>query len=85
MNAEESRTICKSTDYIIVAERLFAEKSPTGLIGQQPAAQLPWFHLVTLLTKVSTDSERAWHAAYAKAAKLHVAIAANLKELGYGD
>lgn len=42
--------------------RFFAEKCPTGLIGQQPADQLPWFHLVTLLTKVSTDSERVWYA-----------------------
>lgn len=40
----------------------FAEKCPTGLIGQQPAAQLPWFHLVTLLTKVSADTEREWYA-----------------------
>lgn len=24
--------------------RFFAEKWPTGLIGQQPADQLPWFH-----------------------------------------
>ena len=30
--------------------RFFAEKCPSGLIGQQPADQLPWFHLVTLLT-----------------------------------
>jgi hypothetical protein len=27
-------------------------------IGQQPAAQLAWFHLVTLLTKISVDAER---------------------------
>jgi predicted nuclease of restriction endonuclease-like (RecB) superfamily len=43
--------------------RFFAEKCPTGLIGQQPADQLPWFHLVTLLTKVSVDTEREWYAA----------------------
>ena len=43
--------------------RFFAEKCPTGLIGQQPADQLPWFHLVTLLTKVSADTEREWYAA----------------------
>lgn len=40
----------------------FAEMCPTGLIGQQPAAQLPWFHLVTLLTKVSVETEREWYA-----------------------
>lgn len=45
--------------------RFFAEKCPTGLMGQQPADQLPWFHLVTLLTHVSAESERAWYAAQA--------------------
>lgn len=43
--------------------KFFAQMCPKGLIGQQPAAQLPWFHLVTLLTKVSVDSEREWYAA----------------------
>lgn len=43
--------------------RFFAEKCPAGLIGQQPADQLPWFHVVTLLTKVSVDTEREWYAA----------------------
>jgi len=43
--------------------RFFAQMCPTGLIGQQPADQLPWFHLVTLLTKVSADTEREWYAA----------------------
>jgi len=42
--------------------KFFAQMCPAGLIGQQPAAQLPWFHLVTLLTKVSTDNEREWYA-----------------------
>jgi predicted nuclease of restriction endonuclease-like (RecB) superfamily len=45
--------------------RFFAEMCPTGLIGQQPADQLPWFHLVTLLTKVSLDTEREWYATQA--------------------
>lgn len=45
--------------------RFFAEKCPTGLIGQQSADQFPWFHLVTLLTKVSSDPEREWYAAQA--------------------
>lgn len=42
--------------------RYFAEHCPDGLIGQQPADQLPWFHIVTLLTKVSDVDERAWYA-----------------------
>lgn len=41
---------------------IFAEMCPGGQIGQQAAAQLPWFHLVTLLTKVSDLSEREWYA-----------------------
>jgi predicted nuclease of restriction endonuclease-like (RecB) superfamily len=42
--------------------KFFAQECPSGLIGQQPAAQLPWFHLVTLLTKVTVESEREWYA-----------------------
>src|SRR5690606_23897736 len=38
--------------------RYFAEHCPTGQFGQQPADQLPWFHIVTLLTKVTDDAER---------------------------
>ena len=34
-------------------------------IGQQPADQLPWFHLVTLLTKVDREEERCWLAFHA--------------------
>lgn len=45
--------------------KFFAQQCPGGLIGQQPAAQLPWFHLVTLLTKVSAEAEREWYAAQA--------------------
>jgi predicted nuclease of restriction endonuclease-like (RecB) superfamily len=45
--------------------KFFAQMCPAGLIGQQPAAQLPWFHIVTLLTKVSGDTEREWYAAQA--------------------
>lgn len=44
---------------------VFAEMCPGGQIGQQAAAQLPWFHLVTLLTKVSDPSEREWYATQA--------------------
>ena len=32
--------------------RHFAEHCQNGLIGQQPADQLPWFHIVVLITKV---------------------------------
>ncbi|PPD47993.1 MAG: hypothetical protein CTY16_06320 [Methylobacter sp.] len=42
--------------------RFFAEQCPDGLIGQQPAAQLPWFHIVTLLTKLADTEEREWYA-----------------------
>ncbi|RMO98213.1 hypothetical protein ALQ33_02739 [Pseudomonas syringae pv. philadelphi] len=40
----------------------FAQHCPNGLIGQQPAAQLPWFHVVTLLTKLNNPAEREWYA-----------------------
>lgn len=42
--------------------RGFAEVCPDLQFGQQAAAQLPWFHIVTLLTKVPDASERAWYA-----------------------
>ena len=42
--------------------RFFAQHCPNGLIGQQPADQLPWFHIVTLLTKLSSPAEREWYA-----------------------
>lgn len=45
--------------------RFFAQECPTCQFGQQPADQLPWFHLVTLLTKVSVPAEREWYAAQA--------------------
>ncbi|MCC7437149.1 MAG: DUF1016 family protein, partial [Armatimonadetes bacterium] len=40
----------------------FAEHCPDGQFGQQPAAQLPWFHIVTLLTKLDAPEARAWYA-----------------------
>jgi predicted nuclease of restriction endonuclease-like (RecB) superfamily len=43
--------------------RTFAERCLDFQIGQQPAAQLPWFHLVTPLTQVDSDKERGWLAA----------------------
>lgn len=36
-----------------------------GQIVQQPAAQLPWFHIVLLLTKLKSSEEREWYAARA--------------------
>jgi predicted nuclease of restriction endonuclease-like (RecB) superfamily len=42
--------------------RFFAQHCPDGRFGQQPADQLPWFHIVTLLTRVSDAHERAWYA-----------------------
>jgi predicted nuclease of restriction endonuclease-like (RecB) superfamily len=42
--------------------RYFAEHCPEAKFGQQPAAQLPWFHIVTLLTKAQ-PADREWYAA----------------------
>ncbi|QHE86852.1 PDDEXK nuclease domain-containing protein [Hydrogenophaga sp. BPS33] len=42
--------------------RFFAEHCPDGQFGQQPADQLPWFHIVTLLTQLSSATEREWYA-----------------------
>lgn len=43
--------------------RFFAQHCPDGQFGQQPADQLPWFHIVTLLTKLDNPAEREWYAA----------------------
>jgi predicted nuclease of restriction endonuclease-like (RecB) superfamily len=48
--------------------RRFAEECPNCQIGQQPADQLPWFHIVILLTKVDGPEDREW---YARAAIEH--------------
>ena len=42
--------------------RLFAGQCPDLLFVQQSAAQLPWFHIVTLLTKIKTAELRDWYA-----------------------
>lgn len=47
--------------------RFFAQQCPTRQFGQQPADQLPWFHIVTLLTQLSDDEARAWYAGRAVA------------------
>jgi len=44
--------------------RYFAEHCPTGNFGQQAADQLPWFHIVTLLTQAQA-TEREWYAVHA--------------------
>jgi predicted nuclease of restriction endonuclease-like (RecB) superfamily len=45
--------------------RAFAQAWPDGEFVQQAAAQLPWFHLCTLLDKLTTREEREWYAAKA--------------------
>jgi len=42
--------------------RLFAEQCPGLLFVQQSAAQLPWFHVVTLLTRLHEPELRDWYA-----------------------
>lgn len=40
----------------------FAEECPGGRILQQSAAELPWFHIVTILTRLSDPTLRDWYA-----------------------
>jgi predicted nuclease of restriction endonuclease-like (RecB) superfamily len=42
--------------------RYFASECPERLIGQQSADQLPWFHIVILITKLFDPSLREWYA-----------------------
>ncbi|WP_312497156.1 PDDEXK nuclease domain-containing protein [Pseudomonas cremoris] len=42
--------------------RFFAQHCPDRQFGQQPADQLPWFHVVTLLTKLDSPADREWYA-----------------------
>lgn len=42
--------------------RTFAKECPDLQIGQQAAAQLPWFHIVILITKLSDPTMRNWYA-----------------------
>lgn len=42
--------------------RFFAQNCPDLKFGQQAADQLPWFHIVTLLTKLKTPTLREWYA-----------------------
>ena len=45
--------------------RFFAQHCPDGKIGQQAADQLPWFHIVFLLTRLDSPADREWHATQA--------------------
>jgi predicted nuclease of restriction endonuclease-like (RecB) superfamily len=45
--------------------RAFADAWPDPVFVQQAAAQLPWFHLCTLLDKLKTPDERNWYLAKA--------------------
>lgn len=42
--------------------RRFAEECPSFQIGQQSVDQLPWSHIIRLITKVSDHVEREWYA-----------------------
>ena len=42
--------------------RFFAQSCPNFQFGQQSADQLPWFHIVLLLTKISDPTQREWYA-----------------------
>lgn len=42
--------------------RFFALHCPDGQFGQQAADQLPWFHVVTLLTQLDNADDREWYA-----------------------
>ncbi len=45
--------------------RAIAEAWPDGEFVQQTAAQLPWFHLCTLIDKLKAPGEREWYLAKA--------------------
>ena len=45
--------------------RFFAQHCPMSQFGQQAADQLPWFHIVVLLTKLDNAADREWYAAQA--------------------
>lgn len=42
--------------------RFFAQECPDRLIGQQSADQLPWFHIVILITKITDSAVREFYA-----------------------
>lgn len=42
--------------------RSLAREWPDGSVGQQLAAQLPWFHTCTLIEKIKDPTKRLWYA-----------------------
>jgi predicted nuclease of restriction endonuclease-like (RecB) superfamily len=42
--------------------RRFTEECPNYRIGQQPVDQLPWSHIIRLITKIMNPAEREWYA-----------------------
>lgn len=42
--------------------KFFAQECPARQIGQQSADQLPWFHIVIIVTKISDARTREWYA-----------------------
>lgn len=42
--------------------RFFAQEWPDRQIGKQSADQLPWFHISTIITKISDPDIRDWYA-----------------------
>jgi len=46
----------------LASMKAFAQECPDLRIGQQSAARLPWFHIVTVITKVSDPALRDWYA-----------------------
>ena len=42
--------------------RFFASDRPNRQFGQQSADQLPWFHIVTLISKLRDPALREWYA-----------------------
>lgn len=42
--------------------KTFAQECPDLRIGQQSAAQLPWFHIVSIISKLSDPALRDWYA-----------------------
>jgi predicted nuclease of restriction endonuclease-like (RecB) superfamily len=42
--------------------RFFAQECPERTIGQQSADQLPWFHIVSIITRLSETAAREWYA-----------------------
>jgi hypothetical protein len=75
---DEGRPLFRVYRQAAVLVGLFAELCPSLQIGQQPADQLPWFHIVTLLTKVTDAAEREWYAVRA-AERVRATLQANIK------